>query len=92
MFVSFYLSYPFVRSILALLIRPPEEDAPSFSDMLEEVNPQLERFGFSIKKLQDEYAAKLWWAFVNTKSDELAKAATEYNPQEIAYFRTLVGS
>ena len=66
------------------------EDAPSYSEVVDEINSNIETFGFQLKRFIDEYSGKPWTAFVNTKSDDLAKVATEYTPQEIAYFRTLV--
>lgn len=50
----------------------------------------MNRYGFALKRSQDEYTGKTWIAFVNTKSDDLAKMATEYNAQDISYFRSLV--
>lgn len=67
-----------------------DEDAPSYSETIDEINSSIEAFGFQLKRFLDEYSGKAWTAFVNTKSDELAKVATEYTPQEISYFRTLV--
>ena len=67
-----------------------EEDAPDYMTILDEINEAMEMFGFQIKRFQDEYTGRAWIAFVNIKSDELAKVATEYGPQEISYFRTLV--
>lgn len=65
-------------------------DAPDFGEFLDEINQAMEPFGFEIKRFQDEHSGKAWQAFVNNKSDELAKVATDYGPQEISYFRTLV--
>lgn len=67
------------------------DNAPSYSEVVDEVNANIEPFGFQLKRFVDEYSGKAWTAFANTKSDDLAKIATEYTPQEIAYFRTLVG-
>lgn len=69
-----------------------EDDAPSYADTVDEINTSIEPFGFQLKRFVDEYSGKPWTAFVNTKSDDLAKVATEYTPQEIAYFRTLVSA
>ena len=67
-----------------------EEGAPDYMTILDEINETVEVFGFQIKRFQDEHSGRAWIAFVNIKSDELAKVATEYGPQEINYFRTLV--
>ncbi|KAK9898668.1 hypothetical protein P389DRAFT_36855 [Cystobasidium minutum MCA 4210] len=66
------------------------DNAPSYSEVVDEVNANIEPFGFQLKRFVDEYSGKAWTAFANTKSDDLAKIATEYTPQEIAYFRTLI--
>lgn len=66
------------------------EEAPDYVDILDEINSELEPFGFGIKRFMDEFTGRAWVAFCNVKSDEIAKVATEYGPQEISYFRTLV--
>lgn len=68
-----------------------DASAPSYGDIVDEINTNIEAFGFHIKRFLDEYSGKPWTAFINTKSDDIAKVATEYTPQEIAYFRTIVG-
>ena len=68
----------------------PDDEKPDFAQVMGDISHALEAYGFDIKKAQDEHTAKTWWSFVNTKSDELSKVATEYGPQEISYFRTLV--
>merc|ERR1712093_493569 len=67
-----------------------EEEATDYASILDEINPELEPFGFGIKRFNDEFTGKAWVAFCNVKSDEIAKVATEYGPQEISYFRTLI--
>lgn len=78
------------RLTLPLLRITPDDDKPDFAEVMGDISHALEAYGFDIKKAQDEHTAKTWWSFVNTKSDELSKVATEYGPQEISYFRTLV--
>ena len=78
-----------------MCMHPPtdeDNDAPDFAQVMGDISQALEAYGFDIKKAQDEHSAKTWWSFVNTKSDELSKVATEYGPQEISYFRTLVSA
>jgi hypothetical protein len=58
--------------------------------MLLQSNDMLEAFGFMLKSYNDDNTGKPWIVFCNTRSGEIAKVATEYGPQEIAYFRTLV--
>lgn len=67
-----------------------DDEKPDFAQVMGDISHALEAYGFDIKKAQDEHTAKTWWSFVNTKSDELSKVATEYGPQEISYFRTLI--
>lgn len=67
-----------------------DKDAPSWHEAIDNINGDIEPFHFAIKRFQDEHSGKPWTAFVNTKSDDMATVATEYGPQEISYFRTLV--
>jgi hypothetical protein len=84
------LDDPTMLMIWLFLCAVNKHDAPPYSEAVDDLNTAVEPFGFQLKRFQDEHTGQPWTIFINQKSDELAKVATDYSPQEIAYFRTLV--
>ncbi|GJJ12094.1 hypothetical protein Clacol_006335 [Clathrus columnatus] len=61
-----------------------------FDQHIQELNGHLESVDFKIASTIDETTGAKIWAFINTKSDELAQLATHFSPVEIAYFKAVV--
>lgn len=75
---------------LALILLPVPYKQADFPDLITDLNDVLNKLGFSFKRSTDPVTGRPHLIFVNTRSDVLAQVATEYNPQEIMYFRMLV--
>ncbi|EJU05410.1 hypothetical protein DACRYDRAFT_92739 [Dacryopinax primogenitus] len=61
-----------------------------FQNALELVANALSPIGLEIRALVDEGTKQKMIAIVNTKGDAIAQVATEFTPNEIAYFKLIV--
>ncbi|CAG8518235.1 5933_t:CDS:2, partial [Paraglomus brasilianum] len=67
-----------------------EYEIESFDDFMAALNDRLHRVDMEFRKSHDEENGNTVWALVNTNGDEVAKLATEYSPNEIAFFRRIL--
>ncbi|KZT60417.1 hypothetical protein CALCODRAFT_532623 [Calocera cornea HHB12733] len=67
-----------------------EPSRQPFEAALGQVGDALGPIGLEIRKLQDEGTKVIMMAIVNTKGDAIAQVATEFSPNEIAYFKLIV--
>jgi hypothetical protein len=57
---------------------------------LGELGPQLEPFGFVIKRGQDERNGRPWIVLCNSEAGDVAKQATDLSTLEISYFQAII--
>ncbi|KAF8343941.1 Nse1 non-SMC component of SMC5-6 complex-domain-containing protein, partial [Cantharellus anzutake] len=60
-----------------------------FNDMVVQTNRSLEPLGLAFRRGDSEVDGRVFWAITNDKGDEIAQMATQYSPNEVAYFRQL---
>lgn len=64
--------------------------ANDYPDLITDLNDVLHKLGFDLKQSKDPMTGKPHLLFVNTQSDLNAQVASEYNPQELSYYKMLV--
>lgn len=65
-------------------------DKNDFSDFIAVINKEINDVDFALRRSVDQYNSVAIIALVNTKSDEAAKLATTYTPNELAYFKRIL--
>ncbi|TNY22392.1 hypothetical protein DMC30DRAFT_149002 [Rhodotorula diobovata] len=63
---------------------------PPLENFVAQMEPGLSLCGLDIKATRDQESGQGMYILVNTIQDEPAKVATEYKPEEIAFFKAVV--
>ncbi|KAI0028114.1 Nse1 non-SMC component of SMC5-6 complex-domain-containing protein [Vararia minispora EC-137] len=61
-----------------------------WDEFVAQINDSLNSLDLEFSRLHDEETGKEMWALVNRRDDDVAQVASDYSPQEIAYFKALV--
>ncbi|KAK4696107.1 non-structural maintenance of chromosomes element 1, partial [Phenoliferia sp. Uapishka_3] len=77
-----------VYSKCAKIAKVPQPDP--MSSFIGDLDTPLSACGLSLKNSFDTETQQVTWTLINDYSDEPSKLATEYSPQEIAFFRIIV--
>ncbi|KDQ18033.1 hypothetical protein BOTBODRAFT_29347 [Botryobasidium botryosum FD-172 SS1] len=67
-----------------------EYNEAGFEDFIDKTNESLNPVGLEMRSLYDEVTGIRMWALVNTKGDEISQMATDYTPQEMAFFKQII--
>jgi len=64
-------------------------DTP-WDELIVQINTSLNSLDLEFSRGHDEETGTEMWALVNRRDDDIAKVASDYTPQDIAYFKALV--
>ncbi|TCD61082.1 hypothetical protein EIP91_009049 [Steccherinum ochraceum] len=67
-----------------------EDSRDSWDKWVQKINEALNPIDLEFAHMSDQNSGKELYALVNRRGDEIAQMATEYSPNEIAYFKNLI--
>lgn len=85
------LSYAFSLLNHSMLFFPVEQE-PDLEVFLSVINKNIRFLYLEIRRAFDEQTGELHWGLVNTRSDEDAQMATDYNQAEIDLLKRIVST